>query len=744
MKKPVPRITYSRTVILFIAVLVASFIIFILAQNWMLSTVRKEKQAQAYSKLQLIRSTIDLSLDQMHKLSQLLLLNNDIAKFIYQGEIPAGSYEIQTIIDAKSFLPTATSINAMLAEIYVYSNRSGYIISSRNAFLDPERMYASLFAFEGLNYRQFKSQYLSPILTQSFFHQTSALIHGRSRSVVPFVQTFPLNNPAANAGKIMLLLDGTYFSNLLSEQTEGASPIVYITDREGRVIVSVGDAALIVGDSFTDGQHRMSIAGKEYVLSVVSSQQSGLRFFSLLSLKKIHSMLSPWWIVLAVVSVGAFLALGLFSLYMLAGSNRAWNELLGLIGTGQKALPYEQAVGYIKSIVEQDRSLVREAGGTPFITDTFFRRLINGKMLGTAEIQAMLKQVQKDIDFSSPFSYQMVNIAIQEAHDFLLSDHLQDIDFTRIAAQKQAYRAFGDQCYLYMDYSFSIWIMLWHIDGTLLDTQIDWFWKEFVQVAPCSTMMAVSSAKQSLDDIFSATNECAAVQQSLMNEKNGETMKRFGELSPAREPYLYSVDMERKLYGSVFRGERQALEALLRTIAQDNFVTRHLGPEEHANLLKMLYATAIKISQTLRSNLRQPVFSSFSEAEQFFFAQAEAISRANNDQNDVLVQRIAAYIHDHYADPALNLSLMANEFCLKESFLYHFMQTKMKTSFAQYLETFRLEHAASLFAEKQMSIAEVATLCGYSNAQTFRRAFRKHYGMLPSDYQRTVLFQGKK
>ncbi|MDT4762168.1 AraC family transcriptional regulator [Sphaerochaeta sp. PS] len=37
-------------------------------------------------------------------------------------------------------------------------------------------------------------------------------------------------------------------------------------------------------------------------------------------------------------------------------------------------------------------------------------------------------------------------------------------------------------------------------------------------------------------------------------------------------------------------------------------------------------------------------------------------------------------------------------------------------------------------------LREVTALCGYANSQTFRRAFRKYYGMLPSDYQKTVLY----
>lgn len=743
MRKSEHTLPASKTLLLFFSSLILCFVILILAQNWMLTTVRRDKQQQTYAMLHLIRSTTDLSLDQMYKLSQLLLLDNDIAKFIYQGEIEAGSVDIQTLIDAKGVLPTATSINAMLAEVYLYSNRSGYILSSQNAFLEPEKMYPTMFAFEGLNYRQFKSMYLTPVFNRSFFPSTSALVQGRSHTVIPLVQTFPLNNPAANAGKIMLLLDSRYISGLLSEQVEGSNPTVYVTDSQGTLISYLGDPALILGDGYADGQHRLTVDGEEYVLSVLSSDTSGLRFFSLLSLKEINAMLNPMWPVLVILSIGMFFLLAFFAVYMLARSNRHWNQMLGLVDVGGKPLPYEQAVGYIRSIVEQDRIQVRQAGGTPFIIDTFFRRLIHGKMLGTAEIQAMLKQVQNDIDLNSPNTFQMIHIAIHDVQEFLSSERLEDIDFTRIAAQKQAQRAFGQQYYLYMDFSFSIWIMLWHEDSRFLDAQIERFYREFIQVSPCITSMAISSPKKSLEQIFTATKECNEVQQSLISEKQVEGMKRYDELSLKREPYYYSSDMERKLYGAVLRGERQALVEILKTIEEDNFVVRSLGIEEHANLMKMLYATAIRLSQGLRLTLHQSVFESFAEAKQFFLTQVGSINRANSDKDEMLIQRIVSYIHEQYADPGLNLSNMAGEFGLKESFLYHFMQTRLETSFSQYLETYRLERALALFAEKQMTISEITALCGYANAQTFRRAFQKCYGMLPSDYQKTVLYQKK-
>ncbi|HKL57406.1 MAG TPA: AraC family transcriptional regulator [Sphaerochaeta sp.] len=741
MRKKALYLPNSKTFVLFLLVFVICFVVLFFSQNWMLKTVREEKQEQSYAMLRLAKTTTDLSLDQAFKLSQLLLLDNDIAKFIYQGEVDGGSEDIQTIIDAKVSLPVARSISSMLSEIYVFSRNSGYLLSANNAYLEPEKMYPTLFAFKDLNYRQFRSKYLTASFTRSFFAETTALVDGRAMRVIPLVQTFPLNSPSSNSGKIIMLLDSSFFASILAEQRVGENLTSFITDASGKLITHWGEEALIVGTDYADGQHRIQVGKEAYVLSVLSSEVSGLRFFSVLSLKDITAMMSPLWTVLTFLSLAMFLVMAILSLLILLRNRKDWVELFSLASQGESLLPYEQALTHIKAIVAEDRAKVRMAGGTPFITDTFFRRLIHGKMADTSEIQAMLKLVQEDIDFSQHLAYQMVHLVIHDVNDILTSDRLEDIDFTRIAAQKQAQRAFGQHCFLYMDFSFSIWVMLWHQEASYLDAQIDLFWKEFSQVAPTSTSMAVSSSKTSLNEIFDATNECSEVLQSISNEKQVEIVRRYSELTLRRERYHYTTDMERKLYFAVLRGEEEALGDILRLLEQDNFVARSLGSEETANFLRVLYATAIKLGQAMHHEDTPKVFTTYAQAKHYFLSFALGVKGENQNKEEILIQKIVAYIQERYDQCSLNLSSMAKDFAMKESFLYHFMQTRMQTSFAQYLEEYRLTRAATLFSEKQMTITEVTALCGYANSQTFRRAFKKHYGMLPSEYQKTVLYR---
>ena len=103
------------------------------------------------------------------------------------------------------------------------------------------------------------------------------------------------------------------------------------------------------------------------------------------------------------------------------------------------------------------------------------------------------------------------------------------------------------------------------------------------------------------------------------------------------------------------------------------------------------------------------------------------------------VGRILSYIEDNYANPLLNLSQMAEDFNIKENFLYYFFRSRIHKSFAQYLEDFRLEKAKSIIeTDIKEPVHTLAEKCGYANSQTFRRAFKKKYGLTPSEFKQRV------
>ena len=57
------------------------------------------------------------------------------------------------------------------------------------------------------------------------------------------------------------------------------------------------------------------------------------------------------------------------------------------------------------------------------------------------------------------------------------------------------------------------------------------------------------------------------------------------------------------------------------------------------------------------------------------------------------------------------------------------------TTFREHLTRVRIQHAASLLADHDLTVREVARAVGYRQPAQFAKAFRRHTGTAPSDYR---------
>jgi AraC-like DNA-binding protein len=94
-------------------------------------------------------------------------------------------------------------------------------------------------------------------------------------------------------------------------------------------------------------------------------------------------------------------------------------------------------------------------------------------------------------------------------------------------------------------------------------------------------------------------------------------------------------------------------------------------------------------------------------------------AKQNLDQNFVSPPTLAV----------LSKLICLNEFKLKNGFKQVFGQTVHA-----YIVNKRLELARQLFEEKKLNVGEAASHIGYSNASYFALAFRKKFGVSPSEY----------
>ena len=84
----------------------------------------------------------------------------------------------------------------------------------------------------------------------------------------------------------------------------------------------------------------------------------------------------------------------------------------------------------------------------------------------------------------------------------------------------------------------------------------------------------------------------------------------------------------------------------------------------------------------------------------------------------------------------MGLNKISDEFQISESYFSHMFKEKTGVNFSTYLETIRLNEASRLIRETDISLNELYLSVGYNNANSFRRAFKKIYGITPQRYAR--------
>mgnify|MGYP000531403442 CR=1 FL=1 len=89
-----------------------------------------------------------------------------------------------------------------------------------------------------------------------------------------------------------------------------------------------------------------------------------------------------------------------------------------------------------------------------------------------------------------------------------------------------------------------------------------------------------------------------------------------------------------------------------------------------------------------------------------------------------------------YLREDLRLTDLQRIFPISRSYLSQLFNRELGQSFSDYVNQFRIEESKRLMdAEPNASIQEIAERSGFHSISTFRRAFQKCTGMIPSEYK---------
>lgn len=113
------------------------------------------------------------------------------------------------------------------------------------------------------------------------------------------------------------------------------------------------------------------------------------------------------------------------------------------------------------------------------------------------------------------------------------------------------------------------------------------------------------------------------------------------------------------------------------------------------------------------------------------------VQNSELSQSQQLYNRLLDLMEDPavYTDTECNHETFAQLLGTNRTYLYDALHECADTTPADFINRYRIRHAALLLASTDDPVALVAEQCGFTNRSTFARLFREHYSMSPTEYR---------
>lgn len=101
--------------------------------------------------------------------------------------------------------------------------------------------------------------------------------------------------------------------------------------------------------------------------------------------------------------------------------------------------------------------------------------------------------------------------------------------------------------------------------------------------------------------------------------------------------------------------------------------------------------------------------------------------------------KIIREIHDHlteHMEQRVTIEELAHQYLINPTTLKTVFKEVYGSSLAAHMKEHRMEKAASLLRETDLSVAEIAGQVGYESQSKFTAAFKEQFGKLPKEYRR--------
>lgn len=98
------------------------------------------------------------------------------------------------------------------------------------------------------------------------------------------------------------------------------------------------------------------------------------------------------------------------------------------------------------------------------------------------------------------------------------------------------------------------------------------------------------------------------------------------------------------------------------------------------------------------------------------------------------MKNVIDVIENNMNNEELNVKILADLLCVSQPTLYRKVKENFQLTVTELIRKIRLDKAAALLALHKYSILEISEMVGYNDYETFRKHFKKQFGISASKY----------
>lgn len=224
---------------------------------------------------------------------------------------------------------------------------------------------------------------------------------------------------------------------------------------------------------------------------------------------------------------------------------------------------------------------------------------------------------------------------------------------------------------------------------------------------------------------------------------NQEIIAHAGDLMMIGEGVIHGGDPEACVYECIVFDPNpilmyvEACKRGLKSVLSHNIFLRHNAIIKDAafqDTIHRLYRYSSNGIAGNELNIMGALFEFFGiMLEKRYDAQIDTISTRSGQKAELLKPALE-YIESHYGQ-AITLETLARLTGFSPKYFCRFFKAIVHRSPIDYLNYYRIECASYFLTTTDMTVAEIAQYCGYSDSSFFIKQFRKYKGTTPKQYR---------